>query len=599
MARSRAATLIKSADSEFAEIIAWYEEQLDDATPPTGLLWEPVKIGPTWQWDENGWVLPEASLGWRVLAWAGKWLRDKRGQPWQFTPEQTRFILWFFAVDENGGFLYHSAVLQRLKGWGKDPVAACLALAACFAEVTFDHWDGDRPIGREEPNAWVQIVAVNQEQTKNTMKLLPSLVPAETRQHYGIQIGKVNLYGLGDTRQIEAVTSSAMAIEGGRPTLIIRGETQNWNSSNGGHEMAGAIEGNAAKSEDGTARMLDICNAFRPNEGSVGQVVREAWEATQGEESEFQDFGLLYDSLEAPPKAPLSAEAAPDVVRAIAGDSTWLDTKPRGRIVKSILNSANPPSESRRKWYNQITAAEDAWVVPQDWDANADPRVLERGDRIVMFFDGSKSDDATALVGCRMSDGYIFRIGIWQRGPKDKDWIVNRDAVDVRVHETFAKYSVVGFWADLSDARDDETGERYWEPYADAWAQKYAQKLRLLPAVKSGDSAHLINWDMRSPAHMKVFIEHAERFTSDVKNGATEGSAGVIPHDGDKILQQHVKNARRRPARGIGVGLGKEHRESKKKIDGAVCAVGARMMWRIAIRSGIKATSRSRKAVTL
>ncbi len=547
MARSRAATLIKSADSEFAEIIAWYEEQLDDATPPTGLLWEPVKIGPTWQWDENGWVLPEASLGWRVLAWAGKWLRDKRGQPWQFTPEQTRFILWFFAVDENGGFLYHSAVLQRLKGWGKDPVAACLALAACFAEVTFDHWDGDRPIGREEPAAWVQIVAVNQEQTKNTMKLLPSLVPAETRQHYGIQIGKVNLYGLGDTRQIEAVTSSAMAIEGGRPTLIIRGETQNWNSSNGGHEMAGAIEGNAAKSEDGTARMLDICNAFRPNEGSVGQVVREAWEATQGEESEFQDFGLLYDSLEAPPKAPLSAEAAPDVVRAIAGDSTWLDTKPRGRIVKSILNSANPPSESRRKWYNQITAAEDAWVVPQDWDANADPRVLERGDRIVMFFDGSKSDDATALVGCRMSDGYIFRIGIWQRGPKDKDWIVNRDAVDVRVHETFAKYSVVGFWADLSDARDDETGERYWEPYADAWAQKYAQKLRLLPAVKSGDSAHLINWDMRSPAHMKVFIEHAERFTSDVKNGAMEGSTGVIPHDGDKILQQHVKNARRAP----------------------------------------------------
>ena len=69
MARSRAATLIKSADSEFAEIIAWYEEQLDDATPPTGLLWEPVKIGPTWQWDENGWVLPEDRLGWRDLAW--------------------------------------------------------------------------------------------------------------------------------------------------------------------------------------------------------------------------------------------------------------------------------------------------------------------------------------------------------------------------------------------------------------------------------------------------------------------------------------------------------------------------------------------------
>jgi hypothetical protein len=105
-------------------------------------------------------VLPEFTLGWRVLAWCGVWLRDKHGRPWQFTPEQARFVLWYFAIDpESGDFLYHSAVLQRLKGWGKDPLAACLAVAAMFAEVTFDHWDGDVPVGREEPNAWVQIVA--------------------------------------------------------------------------------------------------------------------------------------------------------------------------------------------------------------------------------------------------------------------------------------------------------------------------------------------------------------------------------------------------------------------------------------------------------
>jgi len=572
VARSRSAA-VSTADSEFAEIIGWYEDLLEHTPPPSELVWQPVTVGPTWKWD-NGWLLPELTLGWRVLAWCGVWLRDKHGQPWQFTPEQARFVLWYFALDENGDFLHHSAVLQRLKGWGKDPLAACLAVAGCFAQVTFDHWDGDTPVGREEPNAWVQIVAVSQEQTKNTMKLMPSLISAEARQHYGIQVGKVNVYGMADTRQIEAVTQSPMAIEGGRPTLIIRNETQNWLTSNQGHEMAGAIEGNAAKSEGGAARMLDICNAFRPGEDSVGQRVREGWESTQGDNPSAMDFGLLYDSLEAPPEAPLTAEDAPAVVESIRGDSSWLDTRPRGRIVKSILNPANPPSESRRKWYNQITATEDAWVDPQEFDACASPDSVVPNEPIVLFGDGSKSDDATALVGLRLSDGYVFNVGVWQKPPKSEAWQVDRDDVDRRVDEAFGMWNVIAFWFDPSDARDDETGERFWEPYCDAWAAKYGDKLdKAMHAVKDGDRKHPVLWDMRSPRHISLFTEHAERFTSDV-------AEGTLRHDGSARLRQHAHNARRRPGK-FGVGLGKENRESARKIDAAVCAVGVRMMWRM------------------
>lgn len=69
-------------------------------------------------------------------------------------------------------------------------------------------------------------------------------------------------------------------------------------------------------------------------------------------------------------------------------------------------------------------------------------------------------------------------------------------------------------------------------------------------------------------------MEHAERFTSDVR-------AGTLTHDGAERLKQHVKNARRRPNK-YGISLGKEHRESARKVDAAVCAVGARMMWRLA-----------------
>lgn len=576
VARKRAPALISSHEVEYQRIEDWYRDELAVTRPPTGLDWEPIKIGPTWQWGEDsGWLLPRSSLGWRVMAWCGHWLRDRHGQPWQFTMEQARFILWFFALDERARWTYHSAVFQRLKGHGKDPVLAAVSLAMCFGPVRFDHWEGDRPVGDLDPVAWVQLVAVAQTQTKNTMKLMPMLLPTETRDRYGIQLSALNVHGLGNSVHIEAITSNPDTVEGGRPTLIGRNETQNWDSSNSGHKMAEAIEGNAAKSEGGAARMLDVCNAFRPDEDSVAERQRMAWEEA---EALGVNIGVMYDSLEAPPEAPLTAAAAPGVVRSIAGDSTWLDTDPDGRIVKSILNTANSPSESRRKWYNQITATADAWVSAEEFDPNYRDEYPTDGDGVVLFFDGSKSGDATALVGTRLSDGLWFPVGVWL--PDTRNPVVDRHAVDQRVDQCFEEWDVVGLWADLSDARDDETGERYWEPFADQWAKRYQRKLSRLPAVKTGVNQHLVNWDMRNPMHLKHFTEGAERCLLDIKDGT---AFHCCPPPTKKtglgaVTRQHFLNMRRRPNK-FGVAVGKENRDSKKKVDAGVCGIGSRTMY--------------------
>lgn len=578
----------QSREAEYAEIERWYRELLERTTPPEDLQWEPVKIGPTWQWD-NGWVLPEATLGWGFLAWTGYWLNGRGGKPWTWTPEQTRFLLWYYAVDHEGDFKSHTARLQRLKGWGKDPLAAGVAAGSLHAPVVFDRWEGDRPIGHDEPDAWTQILAVSQDQTKNTMKLFPSLISPEAQKHYGIQIGKLNVWSDGDRRQIEAITNSVLAIEGGRPKQIIRAEIQNWIASNGGHEMVEAIEGNAAKAEMGApARILDIFNAYRPGRDSVAERARENYEAAEAAREsgrEVDDFGVMWDSLEAPPGAPLTAKDAPAVVASIAGDAVWLDTRPNGRIVKSIMNPDNSPSESRRKWYNQITGTEDAWADPRwidhprNWIRD-ETLQLQPGDRIVMFGDGSKSGDDTGLVGVRVSDGYAQTLH-WQH-PK-AGGLVDRAAVDEAVTVAFDTYKVVAFYFDPSHAKADDAvdDDRFWWPLVDDWHRRYSGRLnKKFWPVKTGPKAHSIAFDMLTPGAQREFQPAVKQLAEDLEGVTTdEGQLGA-PHHGGAQLRRQAKNARRREGR-FGITIGKENRSSSRKIDLAVCWVGARMLWRI------------------
>jgi len=582
---------------DYRHIIAWYRETLPKAPPPRPVRWwdekaeafvteDPIRIGRSWEWTpEDGWALPEHSMGWEMLGWCGYWLRDNAGQEWQFTPEQARFALWYDELDDTGRILHRNGVLQRLKGWGKDPFACGMSCFRAFGPTTFDHWGSDgHPVGRDEEAAWVQVTAVSKEQTKNTMKLFPVMVSKEAVKHFGIQIGRGNVWGLGDSRQIEATSSNWAAIEGNRVTQAIRNEPQNWTDRFEGHELAGAIDGNATKMR---GRILDIENAYRPGQDSVAERVREAWEATQagGErKATARSFGLYYDSLEAPAAAPLTEDAAPGVLEVVRGDSTWLDIP---SLVESILNGSNTPSESRRKWYNQITATADAWTTPQEFDNCYRDEKPEPGEPILLFGDGSKSDDNTAAVGVRISDGMVFPVGVWvpdkvKEGQREISLPVDRGQVDLDIRRWLTDYDVWGFWFDPSDARDDETGERYWEPYLDGWARDFRTKLRRMPAVKTGPSQHLITWDMRNPMHLKQHTEACERTATDLRDqtlfhccprpeGRRRGGIGVL-------VRQHVLNARRRPNK-FGIGVGKKHRQSRQKVDAAVCMIGARMMW--------------------
>lgn len=513
-----------------------------------------IFIGPTWQKDliKGGWLLPERTLGWEIAVWAAKWLRGMDGKPWRFTAEQLRFVLWWYAVDEDGRFVYRTGVLQRMKGWGKDPLLAVISLVEFVGpsrpNITpfgMEYHElpgiGLMPKGVPHPQAWVQITAVSQTQTTNTMAMFPILMSDEFIAHFNVKPGAELIRANGGKQRLEAVTSSYRAIEGKRTTFTLLNETHHWVTANDGHKMAETIDGNATKM---SSRYLAITNAYLPGEDSVAERMREAWQKIQ--DGRALDTRMLYDSIEAHPSTPLTPEALAIVIPIIRGDAVWLNVDD---ITMSVLNTQIAPSRSRRMYLNQIVAEEDAVFGPEDWLPLEDPdAVLLPGDAITLGFDGGRTDDSTALVALRISDQCAFLLLLeekpdnWPSGKDAEKWQVNTERVDSAVHDAFRQFDVKGFYADVA----------LWESYLDAWAEEY----REVVSVKASGQ-HAFAWDMRVSLQ-RVTRAH-ERFVQAVLDG-------VIRHDGDADLRRHVLNARRR-VNNWGLSFSKESRESLRKVD--------------------------------
>jgi hypothetical protein len=542
-----------------------------------------IRIGPE--------GVPDLTLGWQILDWQYDYLRQPdgpdSGSPWTYTPEQLRFVLWWYAVDEQGRFVYRRGVFRRMKGHGKDPVAASLSATEFIGPCRFGGWDANgQPVAIPHTAPWVQIAAVSKDQTRNTMTLFPGVLSPAAVTEYGLDLGKEIIHSRTGGR-IEAVTSSPRALEGGRPTFVVANETHHWLENNEGLEMGKAIARNLAKSRDGSARSLALTNAHDPGEGSVAELDWEAWLAMQDGRS--RATGFLYDSLEAPPGTQLAPRFTDDMsdqqkqlardrareslragLVAARGDSTWLDVD---RLIEEIYDPATPASMSRRFYLNQLVASEDAWIAPHEWGECADAtQSLADGDMVTLGFDGSVREDSTALVACRVEDGFIQLLGCWEKpdGPAGDDWQVDRVAVDAAVFAAFDRFKVIGFYCDPP----------FFQDYVDKWAAEFAVKLRV-----RASQARPLEWWTNRP---KAMVDALERFHE-------AAVSRQLVHDGDATLTRHVLNARRRVGRS-GITISKENPSSPRKIDAAMAAVLAYEARADAVTLGFARPRRRRRA---
>jgi hypothetical protein len=497
------------------------------------------------------------TLGVQVVRWIESRLLQPDGEdaggPFRLTPEQVRFLLWFYAIDEHGRFLYRRAVLRRAKGWGKSPFLGALCLAELCGPVRFAGWTPKgKPIGAPHPMPWVVVAGVSETQTENTLASIRAMVEdSPLVDEVGLDVGLTRIFVPGGGKLVP-ITASSSTQEGARPTFAVMDETHHWTESNGGAKLARVIRRNLAKSRDGAARAIETTNAHEPGQESVAEHSYLAWRAV--EEGRAKKGGLLYDCLEAPASVDLADEEQLRAgLKAAYGDATWVD---HDRLVGEIYDPNTPPEESRRFYLNQIVAAADAWVTPGDWEDNYDEllEALQEKTTITLGFDGGLTDDSSALVAVRVSDGAPFLLGLWEKpdGAAGKDWSVDKDDVRGHVAHAFAHYDVVAFFSDVA----------YWETDVDAWREEYGETLLVKATTR-----HSIAWDMRTKQADTVrSVEALNRAIVDRE----------IPHNGDSRLTRHVLNARRRPNR-WGVSFGKETRESPKKVDAVAALVLARM----------------------
>jgi len=516
-------------------------------------------------------------------------------EPFRLYREQAEFILRWYEIDPiTGKRKYHRGVFGRSRGWGKSPILGALAILEAIGPCVFDGWDAyGQPVAREWSTIrtpLVHVAAVSETQTANTWTPILGMLRANAPIHDDYDIEPMQTFvSLPNHGKIEAITANARTVKGARAHFAVLDQTEEWVPSNGGVKLADTMRTNAAK-VGGTT--LESPNAYIPGLDSVAEGSAIFWRSIQS--GQTHDEGLFYDHREAPADTKIDEyDSLYEGLRVAYGDSSADErgcvihnpSCPPGhvdldRLIRTIFDPTKEEQDSRSDFLNQITHAADSWLSVPEWTACQDlDKIIDDRDQIVLGFDGSKGRergkaDATALIGCRVSDGHVFEIKVWEQppGPAGKNWTPNALDVDQTVKITFDQYRVIGFYA-------EPTG---WESYVSNWEAKYGRRLK----IKSTQSDPIMHWPRGKNSNVPIALK---AFHDAVVNRE-------MTHDGGASLTKHVINARRRWTR-TGYLIFKRFPDSPDKIDGAYAATLAWKCRNDALAEGYGKTETRRRGV--
>jgi hypothetical protein len=522
------------------------------------------------------------SIGWLAVAWMEYFCvhgpGDVQGEPVQHGDEYTGFIVDCYAVDEVGRRLYDGAFWSRPKGCDKSGMAARFdlfeALGPCrgtgqFAkggEIYRDPWglgfeyeyQPGEPIARHVKVPYIRCMATEEGQTGNVydtvhFNLTEGPLAAALARKDDAGLTRSLLPGGGE---ITPSTASSASKDGGKETHASYDETHLYNRPEL-RRMYATVNRNLRKRKKiAETWYLETTTMFADGEESVAEQTYKVAELIRTGKARRERLLLDHRWGEIDPDDIGDETKLRAALTDAYGDAlAWNDL---AGMVDEFYDPKTEVADSVRYFLNDKHAVADAWLSSPEWAAIADAsKVVADRDVITLGFDGSRGrakgkPDATALIGCRVSDGHLFQVGVWEAGDKSEweDWEPPIVEIEAALQKAFTRYSVVGFYAD--PAKD-------WRSHVNAWEAKYGTKV----TVKARRD-HPFEWWMtggRSTA-VQLAVESLE--------GAIRNKD--LTHSGEYELTKHVLNARRRLAHGK-LALGKANDYSPNKIDAAVAAV--------------------------
>lgn len=507
---------------------------------------------------------------WVAIWWIETFVRhgpgDVQGEPVVLPDEFTEFILDAYALDENGRRLHDSAFFSRPKGCNKSGLASYIALFEAFGPARFADWAeggetyeylgrtytyrAGEPMGRQVKVPVVRIMATEEGQTGHvydtiTHNLTDDGCPLHQLVGYGMVAGvtKIAIPGGGE---IIPSTAGAASKDGGKETFVVFDESHLYNN-NTLRTMYSTVTRNLVKRrKNAETWYLETTTMYAPGEESIAEQTYNY--ADLVEEGRAKRAKLLFDHRWSDLEHLEDLDALALAVEEAYGDAlAWNSLE---AVIDDILDPRRSPADSRRYFLNAVTNREDAWVTPAQVGACAKlaqntPKPKPR-EEITLGFDGSVSDDATVLMGCRVSDGFLWQIYAEEKpdGPESKDWQVNPANFDAAVAWAFRTFRVVGFYADPP----------YFQDYLTKWVAEYGDRL----VAKASGRDPIAFWTL-SPNRMAPTLErlHTAIAACAVPISATPGSS----------LRRHLVNTRKRVDRTGKVLIGKETPKSPHKID--------------------------------
>lgn len=510
---------------------------------------------------------------------------DVQGEPSILCDEFADFVVDCYALDSNGKRLYDSAFFSRPKGCDKSGMAAKLVLFEAFGPCRFAGWAeggetyeflgqvytyrAGEAMGKGITVPYIRIMATEEGQTGNVFdtvyyNLTDEAAPMSAMRAYGCDAGltRIVLPGGGE---ITPSTAGAASKDGGKETFVVFDESHLYVTPML-RQMYSTVTRNLRKRKKiaGTW-FIETTTMYSPGQESIAEQTYQLADSLEENNLEIAMTGkrkyknlranLLFDHRWGSIEDLSDEDALIVAIEEAYGDAMqWNSLE---GIIDGIFDPREAEVDSRRYFLNALTEGLNAWVtlpllekiiaLGKTVDFQA-PRTREQ---ITLGFDGSKNDDATALIACRVSDRHLFPLLIEEipDGPEAKDWSVNREAFDAMVVWAFTFYEVVGFYGDPP----------HWQDYLDKWAKEFGDGL-----VVHASGKHSIEWWTNRDIAMSLALE---RLHTSMEIGSMSFASGDSPIY--KVFRRHFVNARRWPRRG-GVVIGKDRKGSSRKMDAAV-----------------------------